>query len=123
MIKGIRNWFKSRFSDEVPAPTPDLGKSGAHLSPRPAQPAKKAVPRRAPEFVEADEELAERIESNGPGKNVLIRNKFLREDTGTHETLKILDDSLVDSGEETGIDPYNTGGFDRSKNWDKRFGK
>ena len=57
------------------------------------------------------------------GKNVLIRNKFLREDTGTHETLKILDDSIVDSGEETGIDPYNTGGFDRSKNWDKRFGK
>jgi hypothetical protein len=63
------------------------------------------------------------IESNGPGKNVLIRNKLLREDTGTHETLKILDDSLVDSGEETGLDPYNTGGFDRSKNWDRRFGK
>jgi hypothetical protein len=76
-----------------------------------------------PEFVEADEVLAGHIESNGPGKNVLIRSKFVREDTGTHETLKILDDSLVDSGAETGIDPYNTGGFDRSRNWDKRFGK
>ena len=42
---------------------------------------------------------------------------------GTHETLTLLDDSLVDSGEETGLDPYNTGGFDRSKNWDRRFGK
>ena len=53
----------------------------------------------------------------------LIRNKYLREDTGTHETLTILDDSLVDSGEEQGIDPYNTGSFDRSKNWDRRRGK
>jgi hypothetical protein len=73
--------------------------------------------------VETDEDLSGRIESAGPGKNVLIRNKYVREDTGTHETLKILDDSMVDSGEEQGIDPYNTGGFDRSRNWDKRFGK
>jgi hypothetical protein len=126
MIKSIKNWLKDRFSKESPVAAPDLGKSGVHPAqrqPRPTQPVRKAVPRRAPEFVEADEALADRIESNGPGKNVLIRNKFVREDTGTHETLKILDDSLVDSGEETGIDPYNTGGFDRSRNWDKRFGK
>ena len=45
----------------------------------------------------------------------------MRENTGTHETLKILDDSLVDDDEEAGIDPYNTGEFDRSRNWDKRF--
>ncbi len=64
-----------------------------------------------------------KIEDAGPGKNVLIRNRYVREETGTHETLKILDDSLVDSGEETGIDPYNTGGFDRSKNWNNRFRK
>ena len=126
MIEAIKNWFRERFSAEKAAPTPDLRKSGVHASPRPAArpaPQKKEVPRRTPEFVEADEDLAGRIESNGPGKNVLIRNKYVREDTGTHETLKILDDSIVDSGEETGIDPYNTGGFDRSRNWDKRFGK
>ena len=51
----------------------------------------------------------------------LIRNKYLREDTGTHETLKILDDSLLDTGEEEGFDPYNTGDFDRSRNWERRF--
>lgn len=69
-------------------------------------------------------DLNGRIESLGPGKNVLIRNKYVREDTGTHETLKIIDeDSLINTGEETGIDPYNTGGFDRSKNWDTRFRK
>mgnify|MGYP000866434531 FL=1 len=73
--------------------------------------------------VEFDTKISGRIEDAGPGKNVLIRNKYVREDTGTHETLKILDDSMVDSGEETGIDPYNTGGFDRSKNWNNRFRK
>lgn len=100
----------------------DLHETGAHPAPPPVRQAKK-VPRPTPEFVETDENLADEIENNGPGKNVLIRNKYVREDTGTHETLTILDDSLVDSGEETGLDPYNTGGFDRSKNWDRRFSK
>ena len=96
--------------------------TGAHTAPPQAHP-QQDVPRPDPEFVEADEELSTEVESDGTGKNALIRNKFVREDTGTHETLKILDDSMVDSGEETGLDPYNTGGFDRSKNWDRRFGK
>ena len=61
--------------------------------------------------------------SVAPGKNVLIRNKYLREETGTHETLKILDDSLLESEEEYGIDPYNTGQFDRSKSWNLRTRK
>lgn len=51
----------------------------------------------------------------------LIRNRYVREETGTHETLTILDDSMIDSGEEPGFDPYNTGDFDRSKNWERRF--
>ena len=49
------------------------------------------------------------------------RSKYVREDTGTHETLKILDESLVGSTDDDGFDPYNTGGFDRSRNWDRRF--
>lgn len=122
MIKRLKNWLRERFAgDEMPAAAAPR-KSGARSAPRSA-PAKNKVPRRNPEYVDADEDLSGRIESAGPGKNVLIRNKFVREDTGTHETLKILDDSLVDSGEETGIDPYNTGGFDRSRNWDRRHGK
>lgn len=97
----------------------------AHRASRtPSRPAAaKKVPRRTPDFVDADDDLSGEVAGQGPGKNVLIRNKFVREDTGTHETLKILDDSLVDSGEEPGLDPYNTGEFDRSKNWDRRFGK
>ena len=61
------------------------------------------------------------IEEVGPGKNVLVRKRLVREESGTHETLTILDDSIVDSEDESGLDPYNTGRFDRSKHWDKRF--
>jgi hypothetical protein len=64
------------------------------------------------------------IESRGPGKNVLIRNKYIREDTGTHETLKIVDEFEIDDVDDgQGIDPYNTGRFDRSKSWEKHFRK
>ena len=120
MLDKLKNLFSKR-SEPTPAPnTPPVRNSGAPPAAK-RQPPK--VPRPNPEFVDADEDLSGEIESAGPGKNVLIRNKYVREDTGTHETLKILDDSLVDSGEEQGIDPYNTGGFDRSRNWDKRFGK
>ncbi len=72
-------------------------------------------------MVELDSNVAGKISSDDAGINALVRNKYQREDSGTHETLKIIDDSIVDSGEETGIDPYNTGNFDRSRNWDKRF--
>jgi hypothetical protein len=122
MLKKLTNWFNGRVSADKPTPARSLHKTGSYVAPAPKV-KKQQVPRPAAEFVDADAELTSTIESNGPGKNVLIRNKFLREDTGTHETLKILDDSLIDSGEETGLDPYNTGGFDRSRNWDRRFGK
>ena len=127
MFKRLKKWFSGDSGAAETPQAPSLNRTGSPTPSRPRAAPKKAapdrVPRRQPEFVDADEGLSGKIESNGPGKNVLIRNKYVREDTGTHETLKILDDSLVDSGEETGIDPYNTGGFDRSKNWDKRFGK
>ena len=121
MMQKLKNWLKDRFSDADLPEQQDLQSTGAHKSSQP-RPGPK-VPRQTPEFVDVDSSLHSEVESRGPGKNVLIRNKFLREDTGTHETLKILDDSLVDSGEEPGIDPYNTGGFDRSKKWDQRFRK
>ena len=120
MFDTLKNWLRSFSRDEDDLRSPGLSLSGAHKAPRPAV---KKVPRPEAEVVEVDADLSGEIDSLGPGKNVLIRNKYVREDTGTHETLKILDDSLVDSGEEPGIDPYNTGGFDRSRNWDKRFGK
>jgi hypothetical protein len=66
-------------------------------------------------------DFAGRIEDAGPGKNVLQRERLVSDDTGTREMLKLLDDSPLDNNEPTGIDPYNTGQFDRSRYWDTRF--
>jgi hypothetical protein len=120
MFEKIKNWLNRRSSADEQHPRNRLHRTGAHTAVRTKKP-----PVEAPlqNFDEDDVAVPVEIEDGGPNKNVLIRNKYVREDTGTHETLKILDDSLVDSGEETGIDPYNTGGFDRSKNWNNRFRK
>ena len=119
MFGFLKRWFGGERDDDLAPMRP--------AAPPKRKPVKQAKPPPAsqnpgqPEVVPADPNDEEHIETVGPGKNVLIRNKYVREETGTYETLKIVDDSLVDSGEETGIDPYNTGDFDRSKNWDKRF--
>ncbi len=131
MLEKIKKWFQAAGSSKRVTATRDLHQSGAHARPTPpphdrhtsVNRRKSPDRRRQAEFVELNPNIAGKIESNGPGKNVLVRNRYQREDTGTHETLKIFDDSMIDSGEETGIDPYNTGNFDRSKNWDKRFRK
>ena len=132
MLERLINWFISKDDDE-PAPRASaLGRSGAFKA---AQVVRKAqpVPRPAPVVAKpvagnpADPALgiASRVDGEiadlGPGKNVLVRNKYHREDSGSHETLSIVDDSIVQTDEEAGIDPYNTGKFDRSRNWDKRF--
>ena len=104
--------------DELPEPRsrPPVGHKPSRAVPKP-----KPVAKPEPDLVDVDTHVSGRIEDNGPGKNVLIRNRYVREDSGTHDTLKILDDSVLDTDEESGIDPYNTGRFDRSRNWDKRF--
>lgn len=119
-MKRFFNWLLNRKSPKQAAPRPKIVQPG-----RPVVRAtpKQAVPRPQPEVVNVDDSFSGQIESRGPGKNVLIRNKYIRQDTGTHETLTILDDASIESGEEGGIDPYNTGQFDRSRNWDKRFRK
>lgn len=118
MMNKFKNWLKNRGLDADESAPATFKRAGASRS----VPTKKTVkPRPAPNFIQQPAPPAPKIEDGEPRKSGLIRNKFVREDTGTHETLKILDDSIVDSGEEPGIDPYNTGGFDRSKNWNNRF--
>ena len=119
-MKRFFNWLANKKSPRKAPARPDLMATGRHT---PTSTKKQAVPSQQPEFVDFDDSFSGRVESNGPGKNVLIRSKYIREDTGTHETLTILDDSSIDTEEEAGIDPYNTGQFDRSRNWDKRFRK
>ena len=81
------------------------------------------VKARNPAIVDFDSELGGRIDDGGPGKNVLVRNKYVREDSGTHDTLKIIDESLFQEEEEFSDDPYNTGRFDRSQSWNLRTKK
>lgn len=125
-MKRLVNWLANLVFGRKPAPPTDLRATGSHLRQTGTHPVPRrsprhpALPARQPEVVDVNRS------NNGfdtpmSDEKGLIRNKFVRENTGTHDTLKILDDSLIETHEETGIDPYNTGNFDRSKNWDKRF--
>jgi hypothetical protein len=107
-------WLGGKLFGKKEAAEQSLRQTGTRLPS-----ARKASRRMAPAvpIVEFDPTVTGAIEDGGVGKNVLIRNRIVREDTGTHDTLKILDDSLLESADEVGIDPYNTGQFDRSKSW------
>ena len=122
MFEKILNWIRSAKS---PKNAGARARPQKHLYDRHKSEnrRKTADRRKRPEYVELDPETADKLKNSESGNNELIRNKYQREDTGTHDNLKIIDDSMIDSGEETGIDPYNTGNFDRSRNWDKRFRK
>lgn len=117
-MKRFLHRFLSRFSIGKAAAPPVPTRSDARPPARSGKPGKAAAVRR-PESVDLEDPLDGHIESLGPGKNVLVRNKYVREDTGTHETLRILDESVIDTGEDEGDDPYNSGVFDKSKNWEK----
>lgn len=122
MLKFLKKWLSGSDRQKTQEPMDLLRKTGSHRNLKPsAAPTPRKPVQRSPSTAEGDEKVL--IRDDGPGKNVLVRKRFVREDTGTHETLKILDDSMIEDDEESGIDPYNTGRFDRSKYWDKRFRK
>lgn len=130
MMTRFLNWLRSIFLPRQEPKHTNLRQTGTHLrqtgAHRISGSRARAVdksPGRRSGVVDIDPDMKTKIQNGGPGKNVLIRNKYIREDTGTHDTLKIVDDSLIETDEETGMDPYNTGQFDRSRNWDRRFRK
>ena len=131
MFEKIRKWILSVTASQEASSAKRLRQSGSHPSPANLSRDRRGGRdrRKRAEFVdevevvELDPDIAGKMASNDSRKKDQVRNRYQREETGTHETLKIIDDSIVDSGEETGIDPYNTGNFDRSRNWDKRFRK
>lgn len=117
-MQNFLNWLKSKFSPNKDTPRRKLRKAGSNPGQSATQSRgiaaehKQAIRRRQPKHVDDD---------NGPGKNVLIGNKDVGEDTG--ETLELVDDLSNESDDGLGVDPYNTGQFDTSKNWDKQFRK
>jgi hypothetical protein len=127
-MKRFLTWLGRKLSSETNDFDDDLRQRSAGIRPVPVRvkpPAARLKPRHpaaqpaAADMVEFSTEKSGSIADGGPGKNVLVRNRFIREDTGTHETLKIVDDSILESEEkEAEFDPYNTGRFDRGKSWD-----
>ncbi len=118
MFKRLIDWFRIQPEPHETSPADALRRTGAHALPRAAT-STSAVPRRQPEFVELDRNVTEGSDHHDTESGAPRRTKYVREDSGTHETLKIIDTSLDEQNDEDDVDPYNTGGFDRSRNWDK----
>ena len=119
-MQRLIKWLAKKIFPDKKAPNHSLRRTGDRRMPQ-ARPAKqRQAVQRHPKIdtVDFSGEVGGKIEDGGPGKNVLVRNKYVREDTGTHETLTIIDDTLLEADEDGGLDPYNTGRFDRSKSWD-----
>lgn len=127
-MKRFLSWLGQKLTHDKPASQSNLRPPRVRINPARVgiphtarkRPIVKKPDESKPDVVEFSRESIGSIEDGGPGKNILIRNRYIREDTGTHETLKIIDDSVFESDESNGIDPYNTGRFDRSKHWDGR---
>jgi hypothetical protein len=101
------------------AKTPGSGNVARSSNHRPA-----AGPGPRPDIVDRPRPRGSMLENRGPGKNVLVGKEVRRDYSGTDGKLKILDDSDRNSEDQNsedqqGFDPYNTGQFDRSRNWDK----
>jgi hypothetical protein len=105
-------WLANKILPESEPPEPPLWQTTVRSSPRPVLPKVEYD-----EPVEYTPDVGGRIADGGPGKNVLIRSRYLREDTGTHETLRIIANPGSDHADEDDSDPYNSGRFDRSKSW------
>ena len=118
MLRRLINLFRREADTPHPEARHERRRVSAHRSMQ-VEKRKHATARSEPVNIEPS--VGGRIESQGPGKNVLVRKKYVREDTGTYETLKIVDDSIPESPDDGGIDPYNSGEFDRSKHWDRHF--
>ena len=129
MLRQLLTWLENRLGHRDPIADTDLrdrlpAVQSAQLSPGPTlspplstTPAPRpadAAPRAVPESAD---------DADGPAQVIPLGDRIIREDTGTHETLKILDESTLGTYEDQGIDPYNSGRFDRSRTWDRRNGK
>ena len=122
MLKRLINWFRGEpAQSQTHRTTTQLRRRSSAYAALQEATEDSEQTEVTPGYFESERSVTGHIESTGPGKNVLVRNRYVREDTGTHETLTFPDDAFPDQSEEDGIDPYNSGEFDRSKHWDKRF--
>ncbi len=109
------NWLADKILPETEAPEPPLWQTSVRSGPDPAGRKLRTV-----QPVEFTAEVSGRIADGGPGKNVLIRSKYARDDADTHDTLRIISNPDSEQDEEYGddpYDPYNSGSFDRANSW------
>ena len=133
-MKLFLTWLRQTFTSSRPESAAILRETRTRIDPgRPGKPPPVRQPKNRATKDSAAENSATgefantglsgerpgKIVDGDPDKDVTTRSRYVWENTGTHDTLKILDDSLSQTDEEDGIDPYNTGQFDRSKSWDR----
>ena len=123
IMTSLLTWLRHKFVTDDATFDPYSNRPATGIGPARRQEKPPGLPQNAnkatvPEPFEYLTAGSGRIADGGPGKNVLVPNRHVREDTGTHETLKILDQSVLASEEIEEFDPYNTGRFDRAKSWD-----
>ena len=120
MFKRWIHWLKGDAASDPVTSSQQRRRVSAHAALH-ARSVPKPTRTRTPDIRETEPTFEGRIENVGPGKNVLVADGDTIDDTGARESLRLFDDAPLDPGEPTGIDPYNSGQFDRSRHWDSRF--
>ena len=115
-MKRVLKWLETKFSRHSAVVEAD-----EHHTPVGVSPTESAQEEYSVE-VAFDASVPGGVESDEPEENVLILDKYT-DDTITQRTLGILDESSLDPSESTGVDPYNSGSFDKSKGWKSRSRK
>ncbi len=117
-MRTLKNWFKNRFAAEPPAPPRVTGSYRQRIVE-----AGDSANKPKSDEIDLEPRLRGSIESIGPGKNVFVRSQYAEDESGTDNSLEIVDELSLDSENADGVDPYNTGRFDISKNWNSRSRK
>ena len=120
MIRRLVDWLKGDAASDTGRTAQRSRRVSAHAALH-ARATPAPLPERQADIRALGPAFKGRIENAGPGKNVLVSNADAVDDTGAREMLRLFDDVPLDPDEATGIDPYNSGEFDRSRHWDTRF--
>ncbi len=116
-MKRILKWMETKFARHLATVEADEPHTNVRVRVKPKDTAEEEYS----VAVAFDESVPGRAESDEPGGNVLIPDKYA-DDTVTQRALPSIEQQL-DPSESTGFDPYDTGRFDPSKKWKSSYRK